>query len=285
MAIVYNTRTSLAAYVDALYSPYLKAVSRILSDSNGYLQQLASQAQAAVTSASQSASSAEQSAQTASTAASNALSDYNKTNVLFVSFGKTWYGDLPSDPTDNPNTGGPLNIGARYWNTTDNKIRIYTSTGWQDYDAQAEQLQQEASISAAQAAKSASEAQAASNAATAAANAIQADVIQIQKDLSELEELFTFPLPANEIPQVNSTGTGFDFVPSNTLGGIEFNYHRVQYPYDYDDFYLRAPGPKDPFYNGTQWNVYNCSGEGPWNGFDSVPVPPATDKLSKFIRY
>ena len=83
----------------------------------------------------------------------------------------------------------------------------------------------------------------------------------------------------------NSTGTGFNFVPASALGGIEFNYHRVQYPDDYDDFYLRAPGPKDPFYNGTQWAVNSCSGEGPWNGYDNVPVPPATDKLSKFIRY
>ena len=278
MTTTYNTRTSLAAYVDALYGPSMQAISRVLTQSNGYLQGLANTASTAATTATAAAN-------TATNAASQAQSDYNKTNVLFVSFGKTWYGDLPADPTENPNSGGPLNIGARYWNTTDNKIRIYTSTGWQDFDAQAEQLQQEAAISASQAAKSASEAETAGNAATAAANAIQADIIQIQKDLSELEALFTLPLPPNEIPQVNSTGTGFNFVPASTLGGIEFNYHRVQYPYDYDDFYLRAPGPRDPYYNGTQWNVYNCSGEGPWNGFDNVPVPPATEKLSKFIRY
>ena len=216
MTTTYNTRTSLAAYVDALYGPSMQAISRVLTQSNGYLQGLANTASAAATAATTAAT-------TASNAANQAQSDYNKTNILFVSFGKTWYGDLPSDPTENPNTGGPLNIGARYWNTTDNKIRIYTSTGWQDFDAEAEQLQQEAAISASQAAKSASEAETASNAATAAANAIQADVIQIQKDLSELEALFTFPLPPNEIPQVNSTGTGFDFVKSGLLGVTAWN--------------------------------------------------------------
>ena len=216
MTTTYNTRTSLAAYVDALYGPSMQAISRVLTQSNGYLQNLANTASSA-------ADTAQAAATTATNAASQAQSDYNKTNILFLSFGKTWYGDLSSDPTDNPNDGGPLDIGARYWNTTDNKIRIYTSSGWQDFDAQAEHLHQEAALSASQAAQSANNAQSAANTATNAANSVQADVIQIQKDLSELETLFTLPLPPNEIPQVNSGGNGFNFVKPALLGVTAWN--------------------------------------------------------------
>ena len=286
MTTVYNTRTSLAAYVDGLYSPTFRAISRILAASDGYLQKLVNEAQTAETQATSAAQTATTAATTASTAATNAQNYYNKTDVLFVSFGKLWYGDHPSDPTDNPNTGGPLNIGARYWNTTSNKIRIYTSTGWQDFDAQAEQLQQEASISASQAAKYAAEAAQEVATAQTLANTLQADIDQIQNDLKELEALFTLPLPANDIPQVNPDGTGFNFIKPGLLGVTAWNSTLAsnggypQYAVVCDPtmpgvlYESKVSSNSDrPYFTSSNWSFFTSSSHIPVTAFGVVNDP------------
>lgn len=88
-----------------------------------------------------------------------------------ASFEATWLGPFTTDPTVNPTTSAALVIGAEYLNTSTNppKVRVYTSTGWQDQDATAEAASANAALAATQAGASAAAALASQNASAASA--------------------------------------------------------------------------------------------------------------------
>ena len=209
---IYRNNTSLAAYTNALFEEKMKAVSRSLVDSVSFLQtqvQTVKTDTATVTAALSTIQSIQQSLNALETKCENALTQMEN---IAVSYGNTWYGSLSSDPTENPWDNGPLMIGARYYNTTSKIIRIYTSSGWQDYDASDEQIQLEvASIYA-----KILTAQQALN--TAEQNTVSA-ANSIITPIKQFETLFPTPMVAGEIPVVNSAGTGFGFTNVSELGG------------------------------------------------------------------
>ena len=173
-----ETRSGLGPYVDALYAGDRVALRRILSDADGYLQTLittaSGEAAASASNAAAAANSASAAANSAGAAASSEAQSqtlYTQISALMVSFSRVWYGTLPSDPATDPNGNPPIN-GAGYFNSTEEKIRIYNGSKWDDYDEEAEQLSQQAAVSAAYAAQSAAAAStSASNAAASASTA------------------------------------------------------------------------------------------------------------------
>lgn len=97
------------------------------------------------------------------TAAADAL---GQTEALFDQMDDSWLGDKAADPTTD-NDGDPLQVGARYWNTTADEWRVWDGTNW-------EAPSQLVATSAAQAAAARDAAQAAEAAAEAADTAAQA---------------------------------------------------------------------------------------------------------------
>ncbi|MBO7713264.1 MAG: right-handed parallel beta-helix repeat-containing protein [Methanobrevibacter sp.] len=209
---IYRNNTSLAAYTNALFEEKMKAVSRSLVDSVSFLQtqvQTVKTDTATVTAALSTIQSIQQSLNALETKCEDALTQMEN---IAVSYGNTWYGSLSSDPTENPWDNGPLMIGARYYNTTNKIIRIYTSSGWEDYDASDEQIQLEvaniyAKILTAQQAVN-----------TAEQNTVSA-ANSVITPIKQFETLFPTPMVAGEIPVVNSAGTGFEFMNVGAVGG------------------------------------------------------------------
>ena len=209
---LYKNNTSLASYTNALFEEKMKAVSRALVSSVSYLQtqvQTVKTDATSVASALSTIESIQQSLNALETKCEDALTQMEN---IAVSYGNTWYGSLSSDPTENPWDNGPLMIGARYYNTTSKIIRIYTSSGWQDYDASDEQIQLEvasiyAKILTAQQAVNTAE----QNTVTAANSIIT--------PIKQFETLFPTPMVAGGVPVVNSAGTGFGFTNVSELGG------------------------------------------------------------------
>jgi hypothetical protein len=93
-------------------------------------------------------------------------------DASLASFRRTYLGELNADPTLDGN-GSPVIVGAEYFNTVAQKLKVYTSTGWQFYDATAQTASQNAALSASQAASSAATSQ--SYASTAITKAAEAD--------------------------------------------------------------------------------------------------------------
>jgi len=134
----------------------------------------ANSATAAATSASN-AKTSETNAKTSETnaagSASSAASSASSLQAALAAFNSTFIGRLASDPTKDGN-GNPLTDGAEYFNTTTEKLRVYSAGAWSNYDASAQTYTTNASLSATNAASSASAAStSASNAATSASNA------------------------------------------------------------------------------------------------------------------
>lgn len=87
----------------------------------------ASSASSASTSASNAASSATAAAASATDAAASAAS----AAALLDNFDDRYLGPKSAAPTVD-NDGNPLMVGALYWDTTTNKMRVYTASGWVD---------------------------------------------------------------------------------------------------------------------------------------------------------
>ena len=120
----------------------------------------ASEASTSATSAATSASTATLQSSIASTkaneaaqSAANAAASQAAAQASLASFRSTYLGELNADPTLDGN-GDPVMIGAEYFNTVQNKLKVYTSTGWQFYDETAQTASQNAALSASQAASS-----------------------------------------------------------------------------------------------------------------------------------
>jgi len=77
-----------------------------------------------------------------------------------------YLGEQASDPTKD-NNGGPLKVGAEYFNNVRNMMRVYTSKGWQDVDVDAQTQAANATASASAAAGSAAGAAASAGASAA----------------------------------------------------------------------------------------------------------------------
>src|SRR5450830_18353 len=105
------------------------------------------------------ASIASDAANAASVAASSLVSALSSFRSVFI-------GDLPSAPTVDGN-GNPLQPGVEYFDTTKNKLQIYTNSAWGDYDQTAQAATNNAALSASNAASSAALAQSQAAAATA----------------------------------------------------------------------------------------------------------------------
>lgn len=133
--------------------------------------------------ASGSAGAAAASAQTAQDAAGRAQASQVAVAAAFAAFGAMWLGKAASDPTKDA-SGNALQVGAEYWNTTSNKVRVYTASGWMDQDAAAQADVTNAALAASNAAGSAAGAYSSANAAagsaataTISANAAQASAL------------------------------------------------------------------------------------------------------------
>jgi len=118
----------------------------------------AAQAVLSATSASTSASTATLKAAEAAQSAADAAAAQAAAEASLASFRSTYLGELNADPTLDGN-GDPVMIGAEYFNSAANKLKVYTSTGWQFYDATAQTASQNAALSASQAASSAATSQ------------------------------------------------------------------------------------------------------------------------------
>jgi hypothetical protein len=108
------------------------------------------------------------SASTATAAATNLV-------TALAAFREVYLGSFAADPAVDGN-GNPLKDGAEYYNTTTERIRVYSGGAWQDKDAAEQQETTNAALSAASAAAAAaaagtSETNAAGSAATASAGA------------------------------------------------------------------------------------------------------------------
>lgn len=200
-------------YVLGVMSPYLVGMKRILTDSNGYIQQsinqtstLVTEAQTAATNAAASKDQAgvyEAQALTAADSASIDATTVKNTSAqltaLLRSFASVWYGALASDPNKDPNGSAPV-IGAEYWNTTNNVIRIYGAKGWENIDADALADAKNAGLSASQAAGYASAANQYSQSAQSSATAAAASEAAAQKYVSEV---------TSTLPDVDSDHIGW----------------------------------------------------------------------------
>lgn len=88
-------------------------------------------AASSATSAATSATSASSSASAASTSATQAAASAASAAALLDNFDDRYLGPKASAPTVD-NDGDPLVVGALYFDTTANRMRTYTSTGWVD---------------------------------------------------------------------------------------------------------------------------------------------------------
>jgi hypothetical protein len=104
------------------------------------------------------------SATAAAGSASSAAADRATVQGILTTMNALYLGNKATAPTVD-NSGNPLVQGAEYFDTTKQLLRVYTSTGWKDYDADAQTQAVNATASASAAAGSAS------GAATSAANA------------------------------------------------------------------------------------------------------------------
>jgi hypothetical protein len=116
-----------------------------------------------------SATAAATSATAASTSASNAAADRATVQGILTTMNALYLGNKATAPTVD-NSGAALQLGAEYFDTTKQLLRVYTSTGWQDYDKDAQTQAVNATASASAAAGSAS------GASTSAANAHTSEV-------------------------------------------------------------------------------------------------------------
>jgi hypothetical protein len=111
------------------------------------------------------------SATSASGSATVATNAATSVTAALAGFRAVFLGELASDPLVDGN-GQALIHGAEYFNTIEQKLRIYTENGWQDYDSTAQIATQNAVLSASNAASSASfAATSATTASTAATEA------------------------------------------------------------------------------------------------------------------
>jgi|GEM_PF-3498554 len=91
----------------------------------------------------------------ASTAAIGATSAAAALDAALASFRSKWLGSFTADPLLDGN-GNALSVGAEYFNTINNVIRVYTASGWENPDAAALLDMTNAALSAIAAASSAS---------------------------------------------------------------------------------------------------------------------------------
>jgi hypothetical protein len=92
--------------------------------------------------------------QNAGQSAAGAASSLAQAQAIIRTMNQLYLGSKVADPVTD-NNGDPLIVGAEYFNSTTNQIRVYTATGWQDQDLTAETMAANATASAAAAAGSA----------------------------------------------------------------------------------------------------------------------------------
>lgn len=95
------------------------------------------------------------SATSAAGSATVATNAATSVTAALAGFRAVFLGELTSDPLVDGN-GQALIHGAEYFNTVEQKLRIYTEDGWQDYDSTAQIATQNAVLSASNAASSSS---------------------------------------------------------------------------------------------------------------------------------
>jgi hypothetical protein len=154
---------------------YLDGAITTTGDAKVAAQDAAQVATAAATAASGSATSAAQDAAAASAASTSASNDAATATAASGSlvaalsaFREVYLGSFAADPAVDGN-GNALKDGAEYYNTTTDKIRVYSNGAWHDKDESEQQNASNAALSASQAA--ASKAAAAQSEANSAASA------------------------------------------------------------------------------------------------------------------
>ena len=130
----------------------------------------ATAAAGSATNAAASATAAAGSASTAQTQATSASTALASLQAALASFNSVYLGKKTADPATD-NNGLPLIVGAEYFNTTTNILRVYTASGWADYDVAAQTDAANAALAAVNAASSAAAAASAQTSASASAAA------------------------------------------------------------------------------------------------------------------
>jgi len=136
--------------------------------------QNAAAAAAAANTATSQASIASNQANSAVSASSVATMAASSLTSALAAFRSVFIGDLPFAPSVDGN-GNPLKSGVEYFDTTKNKLQIYSNGVWGDYDQTAQAATNNAALSASSAAVSASAAQASAAAASASASTATAN--------------------------------------------------------------------------------------------------------------
>lgn len=210
-----KSRSTFRAYVTALLAPWIVGMKRILTDSNGYIQKsvdqvsllsgeaqsAAADADASKSSAATSASSAQASAAKATADATTAAQTASSLTAMLRSFAKVWYGALDADPTKDANGDSPV-IGAEYWNTKTNVIRVFTASGWKDQDAAAIADASNAALSASRAATYAAQAKTSADSASSSSTNAKSSAATSQDILNQMKAL---------MPSFDATDAGFFF--------------------------------------------------------------------------
>lgn len=160
------------AYVDAAKASAsasessASASATIATTAQGSATASAAAALVSETNAATSEASSTASASTATAAATNLV-------TALAAFREVYLGSFSADPAVDGN-GNPLKDGAEYYNTTTDKIRVYSGGAWQDKDAAEQQETTNAALSAAAAAASSAAASTSeTNAAASATTASQ----------------------------------------------------------------------------------------------------------------
>jgi hypothetical protein len=165
-----------------------------LAESNAATSETNASASAAAALASQDAAkTSETNSKASETAAgisaAGASSSLAQAQAIVRSMNALYLGSKSADPAVD-NNGDALIVGAEYFNTASNQLRVYTSTGWQDQDATAETMAANATASASAAAGSAAAAGASASGAStsetnAAASAAEANDSKVAAAASE----------------------------------------------------------------------------------------------------
>ena len=228
------TAAALSAANAAASASYAASNASAVTTSATTASTSATNASASATAAAASASNAAASASTITSLISTATDAATTATSALATFQSIRLGSLANDPSTDGN-GNPLQIGSEYFNTTEQKLKLYTSSGWQDYDITAQIAANNASLAAesilttvnsittsvseatTSASNAATSANAAANSATEAATSMDA-VLSVASNISNYQESVE---EATALSIIFGSGSGTDPTTTNNIIDLE----------------------------------------------------------------
>ena len=135
LAAAGNAQTYAADAAQSATNAAVSASAAAQSETNAAVSasaaaQSETNAAASASAAAQSATNAAASASAAAQSATNAAASASAAAASFDAFDDRYLGAKASDPTTD-NDGNALQVGALYWNTTTNELRVWNGSSWQ----------------------------------------------------------------------------------------------------------------------------------------------------------